>query len=88
MAAENVGFSRLEFLVWPISITMQKIRLVPKCVTDCPIFRAKLPDYLKIIIPGPKPQKTLYNLCIKFGSRDVQLGYYEYVNWAPFTNMV
>ena len=33
MAAENFGFSRLEFLVWLISTSMQKIRLVPKCVT-------------------------------------------------------
>ena len=33
MAAENFGFFRLEFLVWLISTTMQKIRLVPKCVT-------------------------------------------------------
>ena len=33
MAAEILGFSRQEFLVWPISTTMQKIRLVPKCVT-------------------------------------------------------
>ena len=33
MAAENFGFSRLEILVWLISTTIQKIRLVPKCVT-------------------------------------------------------
>ena len=33
MAAENFGFSRPEFLVRSMSTTMQKIRLVPKCVT-------------------------------------------------------
>ena len=34
MAAENVGFFLLEFLVWPISTTMPKIRLGPKCVSQ------------------------------------------------------
>ena len=34
IAAKYFAFSRLEFLVWPISTTMQKIRLVPQCVTD------------------------------------------------------
>ena len=37
MAAENFGFSRLEFLVWLISTTMQNIRLVPKCVTHADV---------------------------------------------------
>ena len=34
MAAENVGFFLLKFLVWPISTTMPKIRLGPKCVSQ------------------------------------------------------
>ena len=34
MAAENVGFSRLDFLVWLISTTMQKCKTVPFTKTE------------------------------------------------------
>ena len=33
IVAEKFGFSRLDFLVLLVSSTMQKIRLLPKCVT-------------------------------------------------------